>query len=86
MASAIKTLVQDFGWIHTGIGVFGNTSFFAGSILFLPGLGTWQAVDMEWQTVGVWLFIFGAFFMLVGAVGDLLVSIHEAREKGEQRS
>lgn len=82
MASAIRTLVQDFGWIHTGIGVFGNTTFLAGSIMFLPGLGKWQAVDMEWQTVGVWLFIVGAFFMLVGAVGNLLVKIYEAREDG----
>ena len=81
MGRALRTLVQDFGWIHTGIGVFGNTTFFVGSILFLPGLGTWQAVGAKWQTVGVWLFIAGAFFMLVGAVGNLLVSIHEARDR-----
>ena len=82
MANAIRTLVQDFGWIHTGLGVFGNTTFFVGSILFLPGLGKWAAVGMEWQTVGVWLFIVGAFFMLVGAVGNLLVKIYETVEDG----
>lgn len=81
MSNALKTLVQDFGWIHSGLGVFGNTTFFVGSILLLPGLGTWQTVGMEWKTVGVWLFIVGAFFMLVGAVGNLLVKIYEAVEQ-----
>ena len=81
MLKAIRTLVQEFGWIYTGIGVFGNTTFFAGSIAFLPTLKRWEAVGMEWQTVGVWLFIFGAFLMLVGAVGNLLVKIFEAEEK-----
>jgi hypothetical protein len=74
MSNAVRTLVQDFGWIHTGIGVFGNTTFFVGSLLFLPALE-------PWKTVGVWLFVFGAFFMLVGAVGDLLVKIWEAEER-----
>ncbi len=82
MAGAIRTLVQDFGWIHTGIGLVGNTTFFLGSIFFLPTFKKWEAVGMEWQTVGVWLFIVGAFFMLVGAVGTLLVGICEAREDG----
>lgn len=82
MSNPIRTLVQDFGWIHTGIGVFGNTAFFAGSIMFLPQLGKWQAIGMEWKTLGVWLFIAGAFFMLVGAAGNLLVRIYEAREGG----
>lgn len=81
MSRPIRTLVQDFGWIHTGLGVFGNTTFFVGGILFLPGLGAWQAVGMEWKTVGVWLFIVGAFFMLVGSVGNLLVKVYEAVEE-----
>ncbi|SDY71345.1 YrhK family protein [Citreimonas salinaria] len=80
MGSAIKTLVQDFGWIHTGLGMFGNISFFVGSIMFLPSLGTWRAVGMEWQTIGVWLFIVGAFFMLVGALGNFLVKIYEKKD------
>ena len=80
MINAIRRLVQEFGWIHTGVGVFGNTTFFLGSIAFLPGLKEWEAVGMEWQTVGVWLFIVGAFFMLIGAVGNLLIKIFEAQE------
>lgn len=85
MINAIRTLVQEFGWIHSGLGVFGNTSFFLGSIVFLPTFERWEAVGMEWQTVGVWLFIVGAFFMLVGAVGNLLVKIFETQERRRAR-
>ncbi len=85
MSSAIRTLVQDYGWIHTGIGLIGNTTFFTGSLAFLPQLKTWEAVGMKWQTVGVWLFIVGAFFMLIGTLGNLLVKVFEAQEKSRSR-
>ena len=75
MSNAIKTLVQEFGWIHSGIGLFGNLTFVAGSVLFLPAFEAWK-------TLGVWLFIAGATFMLVGALGDLLVKVYEARARG----
>ena len=81
MAGAIRTLVQEFGWIHTGIGLIGNTTFFLGSVLFLPTFKKWEEVGMEWQTVGVWLFIVGAFFMLIGSLGNFLVKVYEAREE-----
>lgn len=81
MSSPLKTLVQEYGWIHTGLGLLGNVAFFVGSVVFLPSLEKWEAVGVEWQTVGVWLFIFGSFFMLVGTAGNLLVKIYEAREK-----
>jgi hypothetical protein len=68
MGNPIKTVVREFGWIHLSLGLFGNAAFFAGSILFLPFLE-------PYQTVGVWLFIVGAFFMLIGALGRLLVAI-----------
>ena len=80
MTSPLKTMVQEYGWIHTGLGLLGNVAFFVGSVVFLPTFGKWEAVGVEWQTVGVWLFIFGAFFMLVGAAGNLLVKVYEARE------
>lgn len=79
---AIGTLVQDYAWIHTGIGLIGNAAFLAGSIAFLPSFGTWEAIGMEWRTVGVWLFILGAFLMLIGAIGNLLVKVLEKQEKG----
>jgi hypothetical protein len=64
----LKTLVQEYGWVHLTLGLFGNISFFVGSILFLP---TFEPIKV-W---GVWLFIVGAFFMMIGALGRLLVSI-----------
>ena len=86
MPNPIKTLVQDFGWIHTGIGLTGNILFLAGSVAFLPRLDRvhvpWAGL-VEWQTVGVWLFIVGAAFMAVGSLGALLVRIYEAIERRE---
>ncbi len=64
----LKILVQDFGWVHLGLGLCGNAAFFVGSILFLPQFE-------PYKTIGVWLFIIGAFFMLLGAAGRLLVDI-----------
>lgn len=69
----LRTLVQDYGYIHTGISVIGNMTFFIGSIFFLPALEAFK-------TLGVWLFIIGSFLMLVGALGDLAVKIYDARE------
>lgn len=68
MSNPIKTLVQDYGWIHLGIGLLGNVLFVTGSILFLP---TFQ----ELQPVPVYIFICGSSLMLVGALGQLLVRI-----------
>ena len=48
MSNPIKTLVHEYGWIHLSLGLFGNLSFFVGSVLFLP------AFD-QWKTIGVWL-------------------------------
>lgn len=70
MPNPVKTLVQEFGWVHLSLGLFGNVSFFAGSLLFLPALE-------QYKTAGVWLFIVGAFFMTIGTVGRLLVDIYE---------
>lgn len=56
-----------FGWVHQGIGVFGGVSFFIGSVLFL-----WKD---PLQLIGVWLFIFGSFGMLIGNVGTLLLAL-----------
>lgn len=79
MPNPIKTLVQDYTWIHLGIGLTGNALFAIGSVLFLPVFGEAHLPvfgDTEWKTVGVWLFIAGASFMFVGSLGSLLVSIY----------
>lgn len=70
MTQLTKTLVRDFGWIHLSLGLTGNIAFFVGSILFLPALEAYK-------TLGVWLFIVGAFLMTIGSLGNLLVDIYE---------
>ncbi|MFB0610991.1 YrhK family protein [Aurantiacibacter poecillastricola] len=74
MRDALETLVRDFGWIHTGVGLMGNLAFVAGSVLFLPQFE-------PWKVTGVWLFIIGSALMFVGAAGDMLVKWCE-RDKG----
>lgn len=66
MQSAIRTLVKDYGWIHSGVGLLGNLAFVIGSVLFLPAFEAHQVL-------GVWLFITGSALMFVGASGELLV-------------
>lgn len=78
MLNIVKTLVHDFGWIHLGIGLFGNFTFFAGSILFLPAFE-------PWKTIGVWLFIIGSGFMLIGSLGRLLVDVLKPAETSRQK-
>ncbi|MGK7296740.1 MAG: YrhK family protein [Candidatus Wenzhouxiangella sp. M2_3B_020] len=71
MKAILKTLVRDYEWIHVSLGLFGNLCFFVGSVLFLPALE-------QWKLTGVWLFIVGSFFMLVGAAGRALIDLWEA--------
>ena len=79
MQHPIKTLVQEFGWVHTGIGLIGNATFLAGSVLFLPAFE-------PWKTFGVWLFIVGAGLMLVGSLGELMVKVYAARARAERET
>lgn len=84
----LRTLVQDYGWIHLGIGLSGNFLFAVGSVLFLPDLGKvglfWADAAVKWKTVGVWLFIVGATLMLIGSIGSLLLSIYENNHRDEE--
>ncbi len=68
--AAVRSFVRDYEWIHTLIGIFGNTTFFAGSVLFL-----WEST----KPLGVWLFIVGAAGMLVGSVGSAIVQMERRR-------
>ncbi len=70
MQRLISTIVQDYRWIHLSIGLIGNLLFVVGSVLFLPRFDAWQ-------TAGVWLFIIGSALMMVGSLGNLLISIYE---------
>lgn len=73
---AVSGLVRDFEWVHTLIGIFGNATFFVGSILFF-----WQSL----QTAGVWLFVIGSAGMLVGSIGSAIVRIERSRMRGERK-
>lgn len=74
MRKLVATLVHDYGWIHLGLGLAGNTLFLTGSVLFLPRFSR--------ENTAVWLFIGGATLMLVGALGRLLVEVLEEASQG----
>jgi len=76
MTNPIRVLVTEYGWVHLGLGLLGNSAFFIGSVFFLPALETYKLA-------GVWLFIVGAFFMLIGALGRFLVDIWSDGAGGE---
>jgi hypothetical protein len=73
MVNPIRILVQDYGWIHLGLGLAGNVAFLVGSVLFLPALEAYK-------TLGVWLFIAGAALMAIGSLGQLLVQLWRSEE------
>lgn len=60
----VQEIVRDYEWFHTMVGIFGNVTFFVGSVLFL---------FEPLKRAGIWLFIVGAFGMLVGSIGAALV-------------
>jgi hypothetical protein len=68
MSATVATVVHNYGWIHLSLGLFGNFLFFIGSIFFLP---QFEPI----KTLGVWLFIIGAFLMMIGSIGRLLVDV-----------
>ena len=69
-----RTLIRDFPYVHQGIALFGNACFFVGSVLFFKAFEAWYSL-------AVWLFVLGSFGMLVGASGNIILSVHEARER-----
>lgn len=66
--AAIIRFVNDYPWIHTVLGLVGNTAFLVGSVLFL-----FRATE----TAAIWLFITGASGMLLGSLGSAIVTYEE---------
>jgi len=66
----ISDVVHAFPWFHRVLGLIGNAAFFVGSILFF---------FEELKSTGIWLFVIGSFFMLVGSAGEFLVRWAERR-------
>ena len=69
----IGTALREFPWVHLGLGLFGNTLFVVGSVMFF-----WTST----KNVAIWLFVFGSLGMLLGSVGELLVRM-EKRRRGD---
>jgi len=59
-----RFIYEEYSWIHTSTGLSGNFLFFVGSIFSF-----WEPM----QTIGVWLFVIGSLFMLIGALGNAYV-------------
>ena len=71
----IREFVRDYGWIHLGIGVFGQVCFFIGSVFFL-----WEMT----KRAGIWLFIVGSGGMLIGKIGSAIVERENHRLHAKQ--
>ncbi len=59
----IRAAARNFGWVHTMLGLIGNTAFLIGSVLFF-----WEST----KTLGIWFFVIGATGMLIGSIGEAL--------------
>lgn len=71
-----RSFVQQYQWIHLGLGLLGNTAFLVGSVFFL-----YEPL----KRAGIWLFIFGAAGMLVGSVGSAVVKFERPKVDGGGR-
>lgn len=60
----VRRFVHQYPLVHLGIGLFGNSTFFVGSVLFF-----WTRTE----PIGVWLFVLGSLGMLVGSIGEALI-------------
>lgn len=70
----IRTLVQDYEYVHTVMGIVGNLLFVVGSVLFFK---TFE----QYYALAVWMFVVGSAFMFIGSVGDALRRMWNHREE-----
>ncbi|MGB3828746.1 MAG: YrhK family protein [Ornithinimicrobium sp.] len=73
----IRTLVEDYEYIHTGLGLIGNLMFVVGSVFF------YKAFE-QYYTLAVSLFVVGSAFMFIGALGSALRRLWEHRKQEAQ--
>lgn len=69
----LRAFVHEYHWVHTGLGLVGNTAFLVGSVLFF-----WEST----KVAGIWLFVVGATGMLIGSVGQAIVQGERRRFDG----
>jgi hypothetical protein len=72
----VRTLVGEYGHIHTIVGITGNVLFVVGSVLFFKEFD-------RFYTFGVWMFVLGSFCMLIGTLDTALGRLYE---RGEEKS
>lgn len=69
----IRTLVQEYEYIHTVIGIIGNLLFVVGSVLFFKAFE-------PYYTLAVALFVVGSACMFIGSLGSGLRRLWKHRE------
>ena len=75
----IRTLVGEYGQIHTLVGITGNVLFVVGSVLFFKEFE-------NLYTFGVWMFVLGSFCMLIGTIGMALGRLYQLRNDKAEAS
>jgi hypothetical protein len=65
LLSRCSKFAQQYPTIHLSVGIFGHATFFIGSVFFL-----WESTLIA----GTWLFIIGAFGMMLANIGQAFVS------------
>ena len=81
---ALHILVEDYGWIHLGLGMMGHAVFIAASALLLasnPLNLPMVSGSVDPGILGRWLFIVGSSLMFIGSFGELLVSLYSRRRR-----
>lgn len=71
--TGVRRFVRRYPLVHLGIGLFGNSTFFVGSVLFF-----WDRTE----PIGVWLFVLGSLGMLLGSLGDVLIRYERRHPAG----
>lgn len=72
----IRTLVQDYEYIHLGLGLLGNLSFVVGSVLFYRQFEQLYAL-------AVTLFVAGSMLMFLGSLGSVLKVLYQRAERSD---
>jgi hypothetical protein len=69
MLEPLRSFIREYEWVHTSVGLLGNLLFFVASTKFL---------QESTRVAGTWMFIVGSAFMLLGSVGNALVTLNNS--------